>query len=614
MRLGGAFFLPLGVLCVVPVGCEKEEVVIQEGAEVGAVTGGLTAPFDDSIYPNLGDRRIDVTRYRVDMRFSFGPEAEVLHPSGGPEGFPEVPPPLEEFEATVNLELRAEEPITELSLDVGDLLISQVTVGGEKAETILSDAKLIVRLPELVDEGGLIETEIRYTGRLQSFEAEEVEGRRGWLRTESGGGVFVSEPRFAHTWLPCNDHPRDKARFEFRIDVPRRFSVATGGRSTRVRNEGERTIYESRTRDPMAPYLATIAVDRFRRSERTLGGGPQVVDFVPEGAPGAVTTVLDAESDIVRRLSDWYGPFPFETSGTIVSHGELLLSAPAQPRPLHTLNVTPAELARGAAEQWFGGSVSVTDWSDIWLVKGLSSYAAEVLIPESQGARDRGEANLRVAYAHLAGGFVLGPEDTTRSMFFAALGGLPGFEGDRSFSRARIVSALRPLLERRTSRALLEPELRKIPDEGLSLVQLQEFLGTMFFRPVSVSPEELSTFAGRLLGVGDEGVNPPVERATLPPAPAEFDRASLFSRAAAERGMLFFHALREELGDRGFHRFLRDLSMNFRGGDVAVEELRGMATNAAGRDLSVLFREWVYSKRLPPLSDLQLFSEDFGDS
>jgi aminopeptidase N len=124
----------------------------------------------------------------------------------------------------------------------------------------------------------------------------------------------------------------------------------------------------------MAPYLATVTNGRFDLTQSRLSDGtPVYVAVDPQLAKGQVLTKLPA---IVDFYSSIYGPYPFDAVGAIVDSAKVLgYSLETQTKPVFPYVPNEATLAHELSHQWYGDSVTLTQWPDIWLHEGFATWS-----------------------------------------------------------------------------------------------------------------------------------------------------------------------------------------------------------------------------------------------
>ncbi|MGV9572655.1 M1 family aminopeptidase, partial [Streptomyces nigra] len=92
---------------------------------------------------------------------------------------------------------------------------------------------------------------------------------------------------------------------------------------------------------------------------------------------------------------------PFRAAGAIVDHApDVGYALETQTRPLYDSAPDLATLVHESAHQWFGDSVSLTTWKDIWLNEGFATYA-EWLYGEQHGG-DTAQKSFDTLYARPA--------------------------------------------------------------------------------------------------------------------------------------------------------------------------------------------------------------------
>ncbi|GGK26442.1 peptidase [Pilimelia terevasa] len=329
-------------------------LVAAAGTPAGARPRGPqpgAAGIGDSYYPGYGNGGYDVGHYDLVTRYDTA---------------------TNELTATATLTARATQDLSAFNLDLFGLTVDAVTVDGAPARTARAGSELTVTPAAALAGGATFRTVVRYHGRPQLYDMPHT-GKSGWFRT-SDGVVVTGQPEGAASWFPCNDHPRDKATFTFAITVPKgRTAIANGvPRGTEAGADGW-TTFRYAEDSPMAPYLTTATAGDFKLTVSDHGGRPVV--FASKGAPSAP---LRRTPEVVDYLAGLFGPYPFSSMGGIAGGDVpgLSFALEIQTRPVYSGSASDlSTVVHENAHQWFGDSVALHDWKDIWLNEGFATYA-----------------------------------------------------------------------------------------------------------------------------------------------------------------------------------------------------------------------------------------------
>lgn len=336
-------------------------------------------PGTDTYVPGHGDASYDVEHYDLELDYRVAGNR-----LGG--------------EAT--LACRALEPVSRIDLDLHSLNVAKVLVDGEVVKYTHRFGRLAVTLGRTVPERQDFEVRVKYSGSPKQLRKRHL-GEAGWEELEDGV-IVAAQPHGAPSWFPCNDRPDNKATYTIALSVSKGYHVAVAGELVGRKARGSSVTWTWEQGTPMATYLATVQIGPYVEIEQD--GAPVPVRVVaPTDRPReGFEAAFGRQPEMLTFFAGLFGDYPFSSYTAVITDDDLEIPLESQGLSTFGRNFMDDDwdsirlVAHELSHQWWGNSVTLTQWRDIWLHEGFACYS-EWLWSEEVGLESAAE---RAAHHH----------------------------------------------------------------------------------------------------------------------------------------------------------------------------------------------------------------------
>jgi aminopeptidase N len=280
------------------------------------------------------------------------------------------------FVGTTRIKIRVrDESVSKMWLDFTDMVVDKLMIGGVEKTFVHRENRLSFDFDRTYARDEVAVVEVRYHGKPQN-------GGMRIGKNAHGRRVFFTDswPDFAHYWFPSIDHPSDKAAVDITAIAPAKYDVVSNGRLVRTQSmlDGRKLTHWSESR-PIPTYSVAMGVAEFSIAYQTAASSTPIAWYsYPQDAKAAAQK-FNRTALALKFFDTVIGSYPYEklaqvqatiregameNAGAIFYNESFFKESPISEFPV------PHEIAH----QWFGNSITESDWDHLWLSEGFATY------------------------------------------------------------------------------------------------------------------------------------------------------------------------------------------------------------------------------------------------
>jgi len=290
-------------------------------------------------------------------------------------------------EAIITFELKDQKKLLldliGLQDDGSGMVVTRVSLGKVNLDFAHINNRLIVNVNEGSNSKSTIKVDYQGLAKNGLIIGDNKFGER----------VFFGDnyPDRARNWLPCVDHPADKATVRWQITAPRHYKVIASGEFVSAVNLD--SDYTTTTWNEKVPISTKVMV---------FGAANFVVDPSGDVRDIPVTTWVYKQNakdgfldfaiapKVLAYFDSLIGPYPYKKLANVQSRTTYGGMENASNIFYFENSVNGKQerenlIAHEIVHQWFGNSATERDWSHAWLSEGFATYLTHIYVGSRLG-------------------------------------------------------------------------------------------------------------------------------------------------------------------------------------------------------------------------------------
>jgi len=310
-------------------------------------------------------------------------------------------PTLKKISGSVTIHSLSKMAIDTIQLDLSRKLdVASINLNGNKVKYERKYDGIIILPNESIPENNEFWVTIAYEGMPQEAKRPPWQGGMVWKKDKQGRNwiSIACESEGAKLWWPNKEDLSDEPdSVKVSITIPEKLMVVSNGilidSSAYSRNNIK---YTWKTSYPINNYNVTFCVGNFKAFPDTfynpINGDTLHITYylLPEHESFSELTHLAQVKDQIAFFEKKFGSYPWPKDGfklietpfagmehqTAISIGSKLENGPFNCNQL---------ILHETAHEWWGNSVTASDFSDIWLQEGFATFAEALYIENVNG-------------------------------------------------------------------------------------------------------------------------------------------------------------------------------------------------------------------------------------